>query len=351
MLFNATEILIDAFVDRLKEGYRRTYGGWKPEYEDIIGWAGNMALENIANSDALYHDVEHTILVTLVGQEVIRGKHIREGGVSPEDWLHFIISLLCHDIGYVKGVCRLDNGRYYATGRGDELVKLRPGASDASLTPYHVDRAKMFIKERFGGHKLIDSEAIERNIELTRFPVPKEEDHQDTLNYPGMVRASDLIGQLSDPRYLNKISALYYEFEETGTNQYLGYAHPGDLRKNYPKFYWNGVFPYVKDALEYLRLTQQGKQVIANLYSNVFVVEHEPEDSVVPPDSGDHKEDPSSQRSGDRTPDRNSDRNDDLNQNLDHALNGDLTELKREERTEEALEALNSAAKIPVIQT
>jgi hypothetical protein len=32
-------------------------------------------------------------------------------------------------------------------------------------------------------------------------------------------------------------------------------------------------------------------------------------------------------------------------------LNGDLAELKREERTEEALEALNSAAKIPVIQT
>ncbi|HBB33823.1 MAG TPA: metal-dependent phosphohydrolase, partial [Cyanobacteria bacterium UBA9273] len=56
-------------------------------------------------SDALYHNVEHTILVTLVGQEILRGKHIRDGGVSCEDWLHFIISLLCHDIGYVKGVC------------------------------------------------------------------------------------------------------------------------------------------------------------------------------------------------------------------------------------------------------
>ena len=28
------------------------------------------ALENIANSDALYHNVEHTILVTIVGQEI-----------------------------------------------------------------------------------------------------------------------------------------------------------------------------------------------------------------------------------------------------------------------------------------
>ncbi|GET42268.1 Npun_R2479 family HD domain-containing metalloprotein [Microseira wollei] len=276
-MFNATEILIDAFVQNLRDGYHRTYGGWKTNYEDIIGWAGSMALENIANSDALYHNVEHTILVTLVGQEILRGKHIREGGISCEDWLHCIISLLCHDIGYVKGVCRADRDqeRLYATGKDGGMVALPPGASDASLTPYHVDRAKLFIEERFGGHKLIDAEAIKRNIELTRFPVPVAEDHQDTVNYSGLVRAADLIGQLSDPRYLKKITSLYYEFEETGVNKALGYSHPGDLRKNYSKFYWNGVYPYIKDALRYLTLTQQGKQIIANLYSNVFVVEHE----------------------------------------------------------------------------
>ncbi|OKH38816.1 metal-dependent phosphohydrolase [[Phormidium ambiguum] IAM M-71] len=276
-MFNATQILIDTFVEQLREGYRRTYGGLKTDYEDIIGWAGSMALENIANSDALYHNVEHTILVTLVGQEILRGKHIREGGVSCEDWLHYIISLLCHDIGYVKGVCRQDKEEegLYATGKDGGMVKLAPGASDASLTPHHVDRGKLFITERFGGHKLIDAEIIKRSIELTRFPVPSAEDHQDTVNYAGLVRAADLIGQLSDPRYLKKITSLYYEFEETGVNKALSYHHPGDLRRNYSKFYWHGVYPYIKDALRYLQLTQQGKQIIANLYSNVFVVEHE----------------------------------------------------------------------------
>ena len=236
-----------------------------------------MALENIANSDALYHNVEHTILVTLVGQEILRGKHIREGGVSCEDWLHYIISLLCHDIGYIKGVCRQDREAegLYATGINGTMAKLPPGASDASLTPYHVDRGKLFITERFGGHKLIDAEVIKANIELTRFPVPKDEDHQDTTHYPGLVRAADLIGQLSDPRYLKKIGALYYEFEETGVNKNLGYRHPGDLRQNYAKFYWNVVYPYIKDALGYLGLTLEGKQILANLYANVFVIEHE----------------------------------------------------------------------------
>lgn len=104
MVFNATEFLIDAFVELIREGYRHTRGGYKSNYEEIIGWAGNAALENIANSDAPDHNVEHTIMVTLVGQETLQGKHIHSGGVSCEDSLHYIMSPVCHNIiGYVKG--------------------------------------------------------------------------------------------------------------------------------------------------------------------------------------------------------------------------------------------------------
>ena len=273
-MFNTTEILIDKFVSQLQLGYQRTYGRWHTDYAEIIGWAGSMAMENIANSDALYHNVEHSMLVTLVGQEILRGRHIKEGGIKPEDWLHFIISLVCHDIGYVKGVCRGDGNGRYATGTGS-FVELPAGASDASLTPYHVDRAKLFVQERFWANTIINADVIARNIELTRFPVPKSDDHQDTLGFPGLLRAADLIGQLSDPRYLKKIGALFYEFEETGVNKLLGYKTPGDLRRNYPKFYWKNVYPYIKDAITYLSLTQQGKEIIAHLYSNVFMMEHD----------------------------------------------------------------------------
>jgi len=275
MRFNTTEILIERFILELRAGYQRVYGDLHSEYCDIIGWFGGMALGNIATSDALYHNVEHTILVSLVGQEILHGKHIREGRVTPRDWLHCMIALLCHDIGYVKGVCRLDRDGNYATGIGEELVELRAGATDAALTPYHVDRGKMFIEERFGGHPLLDIELLKRNIELTRFPVPNATDHQGTTHFPGLIRAADLIGQLSDPRYLNKIIALYYEFEENGTNGRLGYDTPDHLRRNYPTFYWSQIYPYIKDALPYLALTQEGRNIMANLYSNVFIVEHE----------------------------------------------------------------------------
>jgi hypothetical protein len=276
-MFNPTEEIISGCVKRLQAGYYQVYGSFKADYADIIARAGSMVLENIANSDALYHNVEHTVLVSLVGQEILRGKYIREGNVSNEDWLHFIISLLCHDIGYLKGVCCQDKAEesLYATGLGDTMLELPFGSTDASLTPFHVDRGKLFIEERFASHRLFDTEILKRNIELTRFPVPADDDHSDTVNYPGLVRAADLIGQLSDPRYLQKISALFYEFEETGMNKTFGYRNPGDLRKNYSSFYWNVVFPYIEQALRYLELSLCGKQIVANLYANVFRVEHE----------------------------------------------------------------------------
>ena len=140
----------------------------------------------------------------------------------------------------------------------------------------HVDRSKFFLRERFGKRLLvdIDVEIIASYVEMTRFPPPDDEFYRDTKNYGGLVRAADFIGQLGDPDYLRKLPALFYEFEEIGTNKKIGYKNPGDMRDNYAKFYWDMVHPYIQDALAYLSVTLEGKQWIANLHSHVFTVEH-----------------------------------------------------------------------------
>ena len=148
-MLSATEILLDQLIEQIEEAYKRNYGLLKPEYPNIAAWAARMALENIRNSDALYHNVEHTALVTEVGLHILSGRQIRDGHVSPEDWLMYTVALVCHDIGYVRGVCSGDKPGRYMTGKGDEVVELSVGATDASLTPYHIDRGKLFIKERF----------------------------------------------------------------------------------------------------------------------------------------------------------------------------------------------------------
>ena len=85
---------------------------------------------------------------------------------------------------------------------------------------------------------------------------------------------ADLIGQLADPRYPQKLNALFHEFVETGTAKHLGLSNPADLVDSFPTFFWKSVEPYIGDALGYLSLTSEGRQWIANLHSHVFAVEH-----------------------------------------------------------------------------
>ncbi len=279
-MLNLQKLTIDLSVAELRKAYERIYSNIDQQLGNIIVWSGRLALENIANSDALYHDVEHTVMVTLAGQAIIEGKHLLEGGVTPRDWVHCMIALLCHDIGYVRGICKDDKDGMIATGVGNETVEVPPGASDAMLSPYHVDRSKLFVRERFGKGMLmgmvaeIDAEVIASYIEITRFPVPDDDWYKDTKGYPGLVRAADFVGQLGDPNRPRKSPALFFEFEEIGKNEELGYKRPGDLHDSYAKFYWDVVSPYIQEALRYLRVTQEGKQWIANLYANVFGAEH-----------------------------------------------------------------------------
>ena len=274
-MFNPTEVVIDAFEARLRNAYVSTYTTLEPGYPGIISYVSRMALEIIANSDAPYHDFNHTMGVTLVGQEMLKGKHLREGGVSPQDWLHFTISLLCHDIGYVRGICNHDRDGRYVINAAQDTVAVAPGATDAALTPYHVERGKIFVRERFGDNPNIDAEVICTNIEYTQFPVPEENSKDSDPSYPDLLRAADLIGQMADPNYMRRISALFMEFQETGAAQKLGYQNAADLRAAYPSFFWNMVRPYIDDGLRYLGMTQNGKQWIANLYAHVFAEEHD----------------------------------------------------------------------------
>jgi hypothetical protein len=282
-MFNPTQVVINAFVSELQTMYERTYTTLEPSYPGIISFVAQLALEIIATSDAAYHDVSHTIMVTLVGQEILRGRHISVGSVTPRDWLHFIIALLCHDIGYVRGICSGDGAGQYVINFSGDKVTVPEGSTDAAMTPYHIARSQLFVRERFSKAVLshLDTAAIETYIEHTRFPVPEEEQHAPTDDFPGLLRAADLIGQLADINYLRKTAALFTEFRETGISQKLNLTSAADLRANYPQFFWKMVQPYLVDALRYLRVTQEGQQWVANLYANVFLMEHWGADGLV----------------------------------------------------------------------
>ena len=272
-MLNSTTLIADALGDRLARNYADVFSWRNPDYAGILHGIARLVIEHIANSDALYHDRDHTMMVTLVGQSILRGRIIVED-VGPEDWLNFTAALLLHDIGYLRGSCPGDTAQSCVIDAAGSQIRPPRGASDAFLAPYHVERGKLFVRHRLRNALHLDAERIARAIELTRFPIPDDGDHEETETEAGLVRAADLIGQLGDPFYPRKLNALFHEFAETGTAATLGYTSPADVAEHYPRFFWSKVEPVIGPALAHLERTAEGKQWIANLYAHVFVEEH-----------------------------------------------------------------------------
>jgi hypothetical protein len=266
-----TAIAANKLGNFLTKDFRRIFGSAYNDDAERLGSGARATIECIARSDALYHNYEHTLQVTMVGRDILQGMMMCQR-IEPEDYGHLIVACLLHDIGYVRGVLSGDTETEFVVDAGGKKIGLARGASDAALTPYHVDRSKIFAFERLEKAPNIDAARVAEAIEMTRFPVPKNPERAAGLE-PRLVQAADFIGQLGDPLYSRKANALYYEFEEIGTNRQLGYSSPADIIEKYPAFFWNNVSMHLDDGIKYLNMTASGRQWIANLHHHILCAE------------------------------------------------------------------------------
>ena len=119
----------------LTDEFKRNFGSGHSDRAERLGSIARVALECLARSDALYHTVEHTFLVTLVGLDIMRGRSLSVR-IAPDEFNHVLIACLLHDIGYVRGggpsfaQVRCDHTRTFPRWRR-EL-----GSGQASMYPY-----------------------------------------------------------------------------------------------------------------------------------------------------------------------------------------------------------------------
>jgi hypothetical protein len=73
-MFDATKLLANALGEHLALGYGRAFGSREPRYAEVIDESARLIIERIGSSDALYHDADHTAPVTLVAQDILRGR-------------------------------------------------------------------------------------------------------------------------------------------------------------------------------------------------------------------------------------------------------------------------------------
>ncbi len=142
------------------------------------------------------------------------------------------------------------------------------------LWPYFTDRGKLFVREYYAGHAVLDPELLADNIEYVRFPPPPDR-NLDTDTYPGLTRAAQVIGAIADPDFTLKMMPLWLELKECGMHTALGYADVTDLRDTYPAFFWQMLHPLIPDGIDCLTYTGTGRLWLSNMHSHVLLHEHE----------------------------------------------------------------------------
>ena len=149
---------------QLWKSYSTMFGCTAIGYWQSLKAIANEVIPFLQGADAPYHNADHTLQVLLVGQTILEGCHLQHHNLTPQDWLNAMVALLCHDIGYVRGICPGDDcsAKRYVTGQGDDWVTLSPRSTDASLTPYHVSRGQLFVRHRLAEQPLIDIDVVVR---------------------------------------------------------------------------------------------------------------------------------------------------------------------------------------------
>jgi hypothetical protein len=279
----------EARRDRIRHAVRAAARRWWPEGHPVearVLAAADAALDVQRDTDAAYHDAGHTELVTLTGLDLLDGRAATTGQPpDPRTWAHAVVAMLFHDAGYVRGACADDAAPWFVTtppGQPPARAALPEGATDAALMRWHVDRGMRLVHERLDPAEL-DAAVIADLIDATRFPVPAAEAHRAPglqAELRALVRAADLIGQLSDPAYLARIPALFAEMVE-GAPHGAPFVDAEEMRAGYPAFYEREVRPWIADALPLLDATASGRARHAELRRQLALAR--PDAPLAPP--------------------------------------------------------------------
>src|SRR5947208_10320396 len=131
------ELVARALGSFLASDTRSRFGSSQARLAEYLPYAARLTLECIGNSDALYHNIEHTMLVTLAGHDIMMGRALL-APTLPSDYAHLIVACLMHDIGYVRGILKGDGEDGYVIDANGSKAQLPRGSSDAALLLHHV---------------------------------------------------------------------------------------------------------------------------------------------------------------------------------------------------------------------
>jgi hypothetical protein len=169
---------------------------------------------------AEYHDFNHTMSVLLASARLLDGYNIERVFLPEEMAIQLLLATLLHDTGYIQ-----EDWDTEGTG--------------AKYSRQHEQRSIEFLERHAGVFeieepeiepivRLIQSTDLKTDFARIAFPSEEEQDAGAVLG------SADILGQMSDRAYLEKLLFLYHEFREAGIP---GYETEFDILKKTRDFY------------------------------------------------------------------------------------------------------------------
>ncbi len=169
---------------------------------------------------AEYHDFSHTMSVLLATARLLDGYNI-ERVFLPEDLsIQLLLAALLHDTGYIQEDWDTEGtGAKYSQQHEQRSIEfLRRHAEVFEIEEREIEPIIRFIQ------------STDLKTDFARIPFISERE-QDA---GAMLGSADVLGQMSDRAYLEKLLFLYHEFREAGIP---GYETEFDILRKTREFY------------------------------------------------------------------------------------------------------------------
>ncbi len=165
-----------------------------------------------------YHNTTHTNEVVLCSARMLHGLHLAGRGLDAEHIDAALMGALLHDIGYL-------------------MTDQEASGTGAQFTSTHVNRGVEFAKRY-----LVDLSPSLLNSTVKVIQVTDHRQHPDWVRFDNpqqqlaafATATSDLVGQMANREYLERLLYLYFEFQEANLG---GFVDVHDLLEKTTSFY------------------------------------------------------------------------------------------------------------------
>jgi hypothetical protein len=185
---------------------------------DLLDRAFDGKLPGYQNLKTLYHNRTHTNEVVLCAARMLHGLHLAGQGLDADHVDAALMGALLHDVGYL-----MSNEEASGTG--------------AQFTDSHVLRGVDFARRHLSDLPADVLATTTKVILLTdhrKHPGWVEFDNLQQQRAAYATATADLIGQMANREYLERLLFLYFEFQEA---QMGGFADINDLLEKTTAFY------------------------------------------------------------------------------------------------------------------